>query len=505
MKKLTLVIAFAGILAASCTKSSSPEGVLDNVYNPLIEVGIPREMTKVALGGESAGNMDLVWSSGDQIAVIDGANKSIYRLVSGVGTKNGVFEYVSGNANPQVIKKVVYPSSASENVPTAQTYTTGTFDSSAAVLSYDNPEATNSSQIELQAKNSFVCFQLKGSDKLTSIKLAVDGGSTYTLSIPSVQLSSKSTPFHIVVPATASGRVDVTFISSAGEMTRILPSKAFEAGKMHRFASLTVKADRKLRIMTYNIGMCNKTLSSSPQFIANITKELNADVAVMNEVKSSLVTGYQDQTISSALGWNYYYKEAQNSLGNMITYGSNAGTKISESYLALNNITSEDGKYDEDRVCLFMEFDDYVLVGSHIEANDFVAHTTTITNQVKSKYAGKGKPVIFCGDMNTRPYSSEMKKFQDNWRIISRTDTPTLYNAELPKSLICIDYIFVWKGGPDVDVLDTQVCRSVKCGTITDASDHYPVYVDVKIGGSSLPILDDGASLDDFSLVEENW
>ena len=286
MKKLTLVIAFAGILAASCTKSSLPEGVLDNVYNPMIEVGIPQEMTKVALGGESAGNMDLVWSSGDQIAVIDGANKSIYRLVSGVGTKNGVFKYVSGNANPQVIKKVVYPSSASENVPTAQTYNTGTFDSSAAVLSYDNPEATNSSQIELQAKNSFVCFQLKGSDKLTSIRLAVDGGSTYTLSIPSVQLSSTPTPFHIVVPATASGRIDVTFISSAGEMTRILPSKAFEAGKMHRFASIAFKADRTLRILTYNVGQCDKTNSSSPQFIANIAKELKADVAVMNYAAS---------------------------------------------------------------------------------------------------------------------------------------------------------------------------------------------------------------------------
>ena len=505
MNKLISSIAVAGILASGCTKSIVSEDALDKVHNPLIEVGIPQAMTKVALGGENNGNMDLVWSAGDQIAVVDGTSKSVYRLTNGAGTKNGVFEYVSGNANPQIIKKVVYPSSALETVPTAQTYKAGTFDPSAAILSYDNPSATASSSIELQATNSFVCFQMKGTDKLTSIRLAVDGGSTYTLSIPSVQLSSTPTPFHIVVPATAPGRIDVTFISSAGKMTRILPSKAFEAGKMHRFASLTFKADRTLRILTYNIGQCDKTNSSSPQFIANIAKELKADVAVMNEVKSSLVTGYQDQTISSALGWNYYYKEAQNSLGNMITYGSNAGTKISESYLALANITSEDGKYDEDRVCLFMEFDDYVLVGSHIEANDFVAHTTTITNQVKSKYAGKGKPVIFCGDMNTRPYSSEMKKFQDNWRIISRTDTPTLYNAELPNSLICIDYIFVWKGGPDVDVLDTQVCRSVKCGTITDASDHYPVYVDVKIGGSSLPILDDGASLDDFSLVEENW
>lgn len=505
MNKLISSIAVTGILVTGCIKYFDPEDVSNKVHNPLIEVGIPQAMTKVALGGENNGNMDLVWSAGDEIAVVDGTIKSIYRLTDGAGTKNGVFKYVSGDANPQIIKKVVYPSSALETVPTAQTYKAGTFDPSAAILSYDNPSATASSRIELKATNSFVCFQMKGTDKLTSIKLAIDGGSTYTLSIPSVQLTSASTPFYIVVPETTSGRVDVTFTSSAGEMTRILPIKAFKAGKMHRFASLAFKADRKLRIMTYNIGQCDKTSSSSPEFIANITSELKADVAVMNEVKSSLLSGYQDKTISSALGWNYYYKEAQGNLGNMITYGSNAGKKVSESYLALANITSEDGKYDENRVCLFMEFDDYVLVGSHIEANDFVAHTTKITNEVKSKYSGKGKPVIFCGDMNTRPYSSEMKKFQENWRIISRTDTPTLYNAELPNSLICIDYIFVWKGGPDVDVLDTKVCKSVKCGTITDASDHYPVYVDVKIGGSSLPILDDGASLGDFSLVKETW
>ena len=39
--------------------------------------------------------------------------------------------------------------------------------------------------------------------------------------------------------------------------------------------------------------------------------------------------------------------------------------------------------------------------------------------------------------------------------------------------------IFLWKGGPEVGVVKADIYKSVNCCKITDASDHFPIYVDV--------------------------
>lgn len=173
--------------------------------------------------------------------------------------------------------------------------------------------------------------------------------------------------------------------------------------------------------------------------------------------------------------------------------------------LKLNKLESSTVKYNEDRVCLLMEFEDFILLGSHLQTDAFVTHTKLITDKVKAEYAKKGKPIFFCGDMNTRPFSVELKNFSSEWRVLSRTDQATLYNPGQPDNLICIDYIFLWKGGPDVNVTKTEVCKSVTCGTITDASDHFPIYVDVTIGNSSLPLLEEKASLGSYNVVTEDY
>ena len=45
--------------------------------------------------------------------------------------------------------------------------------------------------------------------------------------------------------------------------------------------------------------------------------------------------------------------------------------------------------------------------------------------------------------------------------------------------------IFLWKGGPKVGVVKADICKSVNCCKITDASDHFPIYVDVTIGNKA--------------------
>jgi len=486
----------AAFLAAGCTKEDNGGPIEELV------IGISSSESKVTLGSENAGQFSLLWSEGDEVAVTGDAGQSVFRLKSGAGSTRGTFEYKSGARGHNVIKDVIFPATNAGNVPATQNYTAGTFDPSAMTLTYHNPSGTREHSVMLECKTSVLCFQMKGNDKLSNIAVTFKNGKTYTLKTLNAPMlnESKSTPFYIVVPSQKSDRVDVTFTSSSGSMNRILSSKSFEAGKMHRFKPLEYKADKSFRIMSYNIAQCAHTLlKSSPKFTANITKELKADVAVMNEVKSS-----DSKSIASTnLGWQYFYKDGKTGMGNMIAYNQNKLKTVGEpSFLKLDKLVT-DYQYNEDRVCLFMEFEDFILLGSHIQKDAFVTHTKLITDEVKAKYAKKGKPIFFCGDMNTRPFSVELKNFSSEWRVLSRMDQATLYNPGQPDNLICIDYIFLWKGGPDVNVTKTEVCKSVTCGTITDASDHFPIYVDVTVGNSSLPLLEEKVSLGSFSIVHE--
>ena len=497
MKKYSYLLLATMFLAAGCSKENTIVAGDDLV------IGISAEDSKVSLGSENAGKANLLWSTGDEVSVKGDAGTSVFRLKSGAGSTSGVFEYKSGERGHRVITDVVYPASKSGSTPTAQTYKAGTFDASALTLAYHNPSATAESKIILKNESSVLCFQLKGTDRLNSIKVAIKGGKTYTLSVTNVQLSSTAKPFYVVIPAQKADRVDVTFTSSSGTMNRILSSKSFEAGKLHKFAPLTYKADKSYRIMSYNIGQCTQGGNSSTKLIADITKELSADVAVMNEVRAIIPLHLDYSKIADALGWKYYFQKADNSLGNMVTYNQSKLKKVSEAYLPLKNIKN-DVKYNEDRVCLFVEFEDIIIVGTHLETDDFAEHAKMITDKVKKDYDKKGKPVLLCGDMNTRPYAEDMVNFTSEWRTLSKIDQATLYNVDQPDNLICIDYIFLYKGGPDVNVTKTVVCKSVTCGTITDASDHFPIYVDVTVGNSSLPLMEDSSSLGSFTVVDEN-
>ena len=501
MKRICYMLLAAALLAAGCTKEDNG-GPIDELV-----IGISSSESKVTLGSENAGQFSLLWSEGDEVAVTGDAGQSVFRLKSGAGSTRGTFEYKSGARGHNVIKDVIFPATNAGNVPDTQNYTTGTFDPSAMTLTYHNPSGTKEHSVMLECKSSVLCFQMKGIDKLSSIAVSFKNGKTYTLKTLNAPVldKSKAAPFYIVVPSQKSDRVDVTFTSASGSMNRSLLSKEFMSGHVHRFAQLEFKADKKYRIMSYNIGQCTQGGNSSAKLIADVTRELKADVAVMNEVRSGLFSN-DAETIAKNLGWEKYYQSAKRGMGNMITYNPNKLKLIGNpAYLELKKIEPSDTQYNEDRVCLFMEFEDFILLGSHLQKDAFTKHTKLITDKVKAEYAKKGKPVFFCGDMNTRPYAVELKNFTSEWRVLSRMDLSTFYNPDQPDNLICIDYIFLWKGGPDVNVTKTEVCKSVTCGTITDASDHFPIYVDVTVGNSSLPLLEEKASLGSYNVVAEDY
>ena len=493
-------------VVAGCDKVNEPEAYDPSIPEGMreyIEVSAPQVDTKAVLGKEEAGKVGVIWSEGDEIAVVDGVQRSVYRLCEGAGQASAKFKYVEGVANPDILCDVIYPASASLDftVPEVQAYIAGSFDPAAVLFKYHNETGAGDDAIVLRAQTSFLQFQLTGKGKLDGIEVSIAGAKSYTLALPSIQLTNVAQSFYVVIPSCSDVTIDVNFILDSGKMTRQLLSKTFIAGKLHKFAVIDVKPDSVLKLMSYNIGMCSKSSLSTPAFTASIVKELNPDVAVLNEVKGS-----HSETI--AKDWGYRYEESLKSsgytMGNMLEWNKNKFAAPVIETVPLKNIKS-DVTYNEDRVCIIAEFPDFVVLGTHLEKDDFLAHAEILTDKVAAKYKGTDKTVFLCGDMNTRPYALEMLEFQKDWQLISREDQPTLYNEELSNSLICIDYIFVWKGGMPCQVLNNMVATNVKCGNIKDASDHFPIMVEVKLGNSSLPLLKEVSNLEGYVIVGENW
>lgn len=186
MKRLS-VLAMAMIVMASCAKENVQPNNEPTGEKALLEIGLAS--TKTQLGEEDKVNklFPIVWSDGDEIAVIENMgvegkqNVSVYRLKEGAGTANGVFEHVSGDAFPKVINDVVYPASAVvpnstliSNIPikdaaslipakdATQEYAENSFDPKSPIMYFHRE--TTSEQIVLKPASSIVCIPIIGVD-----------------------------------------------------------------------------------------------------------------------------------------------------------------------------------------------------------------------------------------------------------------------------------------------------------------------------------------------------
>ena len=108
MKKLS-VLAMAMIVMASCAKENVQPNNEPTGEKALLEIGLAS--TKTQLGKEDNGFFPIVWSEGDEIAVIENMgvegkqNVSVYSLREGAGTANGVFELVDGSPKVGTVGK----------------------------------------------------------------------------------------------------------------------------------------------------------------------------------------------------------------------------------------------------------------------------------------------------------------------------------------------------------------------------------------------------------------
>lgn len=270
MKKLFVLAASALLLSACAKENIKPNEPADqNGERPLLEIGL--NTTKTALGKEADGKFPIVWSEGDEIAVIDNMgvegkqNISVYRIKKGMGTDKGLFEHVSGDAFPEVINDVVYPASVvdpkttflseitnmadSTLVPKVQNqaYTKDSFDPKYAVMRFHRKSA--SEPIKLSPISTIVCIPIKGfddNDIVTSVRWQNFDSRTVDITLNcqegGVKLSkNQATNFYLSVPPTKekwntfNSIVYVYLKNGAVQVQTPRNRNRFEAGTLHRF------------------------------------------------------------------------------------------------------------------------------------------------------------------------------------------------------------------------------------------------------------------------------
>lgn len=275
MKKL-LVLAMAMIVMASCAKENVQPNNEPTGEKALLEIGLAS--TKTQLGKEDNGFFPIVWSEGDEIAVIENMgvegkqNVSVYSLREGAGTANGVFELVDGSPKVTNNVDVVYPASAvkgkglikdiSSLVPKVQTqsYKEGNFDPDAAVMYFHRNNADE--KIVLSPLSSIVCIPIKGFDNediVTAIKWQNMDGRTVdvTLNCPGegVTLSKETaTNFYLSIPPMTRDCNGIAYVYLKNGAIQIKTPRnltAFQAGSLHRFPEWALSKKAKWTILGY--------------------------------------------------------------------------------------------------------------------------------------------------------------------------------------------------------------------------------------------------------------
>lgn len=264
----------AMIVMASCAKENVQPNNEPTGEKALLEIGLAS--TKTQLGKEDNGFFPIVWSEGDEIAVIEnmgveGQTVSVYRLKEGAGTANGVFELVEGSPKVTNNVDVVYPASAvkgkglikdiSSLVPKDQTqsYEDGNFDKNAAVMYFhrNNP----ADKIVLEPLSSIICIPIKGfddNDVVTAVKWQnMDGRTaTVTLNCPNgVKLSKgQATNFYLSIQPMLKDCNGIAYVylkNGAIQVKTPRNLKAFQAGSLHRFPEWPLSKKAKWTILGY--------------------------------------------------------------------------------------------------------------------------------------------------------------------------------------------------------------------------------------------------------------
>ena len=234
-----------------------------------------------------------------------------------------------------------------------------------------------------------------------------------------------------------------------------------------------------IRLVQYNVGAFSKETDNSIPMIAAMMKEVGADVVSVNELDSCNTRHSNDQLADFAKemgGWNYRFSRAMPYRGGAYGIGVAVPDEILDSFTI--NLLQGDGS--EPRACCVVETKEYVFASTHLDYRSepaMLEQAALINSVMKEKYGSAGKPVFLSGDLNSTPESAVLAELSKEWDVLSCTN-PTI-SAKNPRK--CIDFILALKNGAKYNVKGSEVMTEFKDGDVVVASDHLPVFVDVRL------------------------
>lgn len=235
-------------------------------------------------------------------------------------------------------------------------------------------------------------------------------------------------------------------------------------------------------LVTYNVGVFDKSGTNTTGMIASMMKELVVQVIGVNELDSCNLRhpAFQLKDFAEAMGgWNYLFAPAIDYKGGKYGIGIAYDPQLTVVKKHAVILPKEDGA--EQRAMAICVFDDFIFCSTHLDHRSKeaqLAQARFISAWASVNYGDSGKPIFLCGDLNAEPDSETIKLLQQDWTILS----PLSFTYSAKNPVKCIDYIMIYKNAADrVKVLESGIPTEFNSGDVAVASDHLPVYMKIRI------------------------
>lgn len=241
------------------------------------------------------------------------------------------------------------------------------------------------------------------------------------------------------------------------------------------------KPEGAFRIVSYNVGAFSKYMTNSTDMVANMIVEAEADAVGLNECDSVNRRHLVNQTaeLSKAVGnWQWWFGRAMPFRDG--AYGNGVIVPQQVRILRKYTIPLAKGSGAEQRSVAVVETDKYVIGAAHLDhtsAQARLEQVATVDAWADMEYQDAKVPVFFVGDMNASPDSETIAQLKHNWTLLSVTTENTYPSQDSKK---CIDYIFHYKKSAAVTPVGSHVMTQFNTADVTLASDHLPIYADVR-------------------------
>ena len=222
-----------------------------------------------------------------------------------------------------------------------------------------------------------------------------------------------------------------------------------------------------ITLISYNVGAFGK-YKDSLQEVAQFIREEGASYVALQELDSCnrRHNVFQLSLFDDALGYDGHFARAFPFADGAYGNGAISAKPVLKSY----SVPLPKFEGSEPRSIAVIETEEMVFASTHLDFRASSKEQAVVLNDwFASHFSGYGKPVILCGDMNSRPGSETIAELEKHWEQLSGADFT--YSTEAPRK--CIDYIFHLNGSAPVTVVSADVITS----GVSELSDHLPVKV----------------------------